>query len=120
MQEKMKEYGQDRFFAAENTTGIGPQERAAIRQLNELSVNGLEKLMKEQQLDAIVTPDAGAIGVISIGGLPGIAMPAGYDEDGAPFGISFGGIKGYEPRLIEIAYAFEHATEVRRPPTFKP
>ncbi|TVU07370.1 hypothetical protein EJB05_47422, partial [Eragrostis curvula] len=33
-----------------------------------------------------------------------------------PFGISFGGLKGYEPRLIEIAYAFEQASKVRNPP----
>jgi amidase len=42
---------------AENTTGIGAPERSAIQELNKLSANGLEKLMKELKLDAIVTPN---------------------------------------------------------------
>lgn len=35
---------------------------------------------------------------------PGIAVPARYDEQGFPFGICFGGLQGYEPRLIEFFY----------------
>lgn len=105
---------------AENTTGIGPTERAAVEEINKLNANGLEKMMKEHQLDAFVTPQASAAWVLAIGGHPGISVPAGYDKQGAPFGICFGGLKGYEPRLIEIAYAFEQATKVRRLPTFKP
>jgi amidase len=105
---------------AENTTGIGAPERSAIQELNKLSVNGLEKLMKELKLDAIVTPNDSASSVLAIGGMPGITVPAGYGKLGVPFGICFGGLKGYEPRLIEMAYAFEQATRVRKTPIFTP
>ncbi|KAL6653054.1 hypothetical protein ACP70R_011979 [Stipagrostis hirtigluma subsp. patula] len=118
-EEMLKQFDQLIFLVSENTTGIGPVEKAAIKQLGDLSANGIEKLMKEHQLDAIVAPDSSAATVLAIDGLPGIAVPAGYDEQGAPFGISFGGLKGYEPRLIEIAYAFEQATKVRKLPMFK-
>ncbi|KAM0913087.1 hypothetical protein ACQ4PT_012392 [Festuca glaucescens] len=60
MQERLEEYGQDNLIAAEKTQGIGSVEKAAIQRLEELSANGLEKLMKEKQLDAIVTPDTTA------------------------------------------------------------
>ena len=42
-------------------------------------------------------------------------MP-GYNNENMPLGISFGGLKYSEPTLIEVAYAFEHATKKRRPP----
>ncbi|KAI8025810.1 putative amidase [Camellia lanceoleosa] len=58
--------------------------------------------------------------VLAIGGYPGINVPAGYDEDGTPYGICFGGLRGSEPKLIEIAYGFEQASKVRKPPSFKP
>ncbi len=89
-----------------------------IRQLNELSADGLEKLMQDEQLDAIITPNDLVSTVLAIGGMPAITVPAGYGKMGVPFGICFGGLKGYEPRLIEMAYAFEQATKVRKAPKF--
>ncbi|XP_066347561.1 probable amidase At4g34880 [Miscanthus floridulus] len=120
IEERLKEFGQLIFLVAENTTGIGAPERSAIQELNKLSANGLEKLMKELKLDAIVTPNDSAASALAIGGMPGITVPAGYGKLGVPFGICFGGLKGYEPRLIEMSYAFEQATRVRKTPTFTP
>lgn len=116
MQERLEEYGQAIFLAAENTSGLGETEKAAIRNMAELSKNGLEKVMREKRLDAIAFPDASASPVLAIGGYPGISAPAGYSTDGLPFGICFGGLRGSEPKLIEITYAFEQATRVRKPP----
>ncbi|KAM0851278.1 hypothetical protein ACQ4PT_052533 [Festuca glaucescens] len=120
VEEKLKEIGQLIFLAAENTTGIGAMEKAAISRLNKLSADGLEKLMKEHELDAVVTPDSALSPVLAIGGMPAITVPAGYNNSGVPFGLSFGGLRGYEPRLIEMAYAFEQISNVRKAPTFLP
>jgi amidase len=92
----------------------------AIHQIHEPSANGVEKLMKEHSLDAIVAPNANAAVVLAFNGLPGITVPAGYDEEGLPFGMCFGGLRWYEPRLIEMAYGFEQGTNMRKMPMFKP
>ncbi|KAK3142920.1 hypothetical protein QOZ80_4BG0354190 [Eleusine coracana subsp. coracana] len=118
-EEMLKQFGQLIFLVAENTTGIGSMQKAAIQQLNDLTTNGVEKVMKEHRLDAIAAPDSSTASMFALGGFPAIAVPAGYDEQDAPFGISLGGLKGYEPRLIEIAYAFEQASKVRKLPMFR-
>ncbi|KAK5842259.1 hypothetical protein PVK06_004595 [Gossypium arboreum] len=112
--------GQDIFLAAQATNGIGAQEKAALANLENLSKNGLEKLMRDYKLDAVVIPRADASSVYAIGGFPAIIVPAGYDSQRVPIGISFGGLKGSEGKLIEITYAFEQATKIRKPPPFKP
>jgi len=117
MQEKLQEYGQDIFIAAEATNGIGPREKQALSDMAKWSRDGFEKVMTDNKLDAIVTPGHAFSQVLAIGGFPGISVPAGYDEKGVPFGICFGGLTGTEPKLIEIAYAFEQATKVRKNPS---
>ncbi|KAF3434622.1 hypothetical protein FNV43_RR21707 [Rhamnella rubrinervis] len=118
--EMIEEFPEDIFLAAEATNGIGDNEKAALLNLSRLSRDGFEKLLWEKKLDALVTPGFDVASVLAIGGFPGINVPAGYDKKGVPFGITFSGLKGSEPKLIEIAYGFEQATKVRKPPTFQP
>lgn len=73
--------------------------------------------MEDHKLDAMVTPGSRACAVYAIGGYPAMTVPAGYERDGMPFGICFGGLRGSEPKLIEISYAFEQVTKVRKPPS---
>lgn len=75
--------------------------------------------MIKNQLDAIAAPGLLISTVLAIGGFPGVSVPAGYNPQGIPFGIAFGGLKGFEPRLIEIAYGFEHLTKSRKPPSLE-
>ncbi|KAF9620765.1 hypothetical protein IFM89_014498 [Coptis chinensis] len=81
-----------------------------VTNLKKLSEDGVVKLMKENKLDALVTLGADIAPILAIGGFPGINVPAGYNTKGVPFGSNFGGLKGSEPKLIEIDYSFEQAT----------
>ncbi|KAE9603031.1 hypothetical protein Lal_00012790 [Lupinus albus] len=113
--EKLDEYGQDIMLEAQRTNGIGKTENQVLLNLTRLSQNGFEKLMKRNKLDAVVVPGPNFSRILAIGGYPGVIVPAGY-EKGDPFGICFAGLKGSEPNLIEIAYSFEQATKIRKPP----
>ncbi|GER50285.1 glutamyl-tRNA(Gln) amidotransferase subunit A [Striga asiatica] len=117
--ELCQELGQDILIAANSTNGIENEQRQAVETMERLSRDGFEKLMIENELDAMVTLNWDASTLLAIGGFPGITVPAGYDSNGMPFGICFGGLKGSEPLLIEIGYAFEQATRVRKPPSLK-
>ena len=108
IQEKL-EYGQDQFVKAEATSGIRNAEKAALANLAKLTREGFVELMTKNKLDAIVTPGVSVSTILAIGGFPGVIVPAGYDSDEKPFGLCFGGLKGSEPKLIEIAYGFEQA-----------
>ena len=47
-------------------------------------------------------------------------FPAGFDPKPAPYGVSFTGMACSEPRLIELAFAFEQATKRRVKPASTP
>ncbi|KAK9129496.1 hypothetical protein Sjap_009983 [Stephania japonica] len=117
--EKMDEIGHNIFLAAERTNGIGNVERKAVKNMRRLARKGFERVMVENELDALVTPGSLVAPVLAIGGFPGISVPAGYTSNGIPFGICFGGLRGSEPKLIEIAYGFEQATKIRKSPSFQ-
>ncbi|KAG4999832.1 hypothetical protein JHK87_020904 [Glycine soja] len=115
--EKLEEYGQDLLLLAEETNGVEELNHAVLN-MSRLSHNGFEKLMITNELDAVVVPSSTFSSILAIGGYPGVIVPAGY-EKGVPFGICFGGLKGSESKLIEIAYSFEQATMIRKPPPLR-
>lgn len=95
---------------------------------------GLDAVLKANRLDAILTPGASGADLASRAGYPIIVVPFGMVPNAppqqpfpenfhplpAPFGVGFTGASCSEPRLFEIAYAFEQATKRRVPPPSTP
>jgi amidase len=90
---------------------------------------GIDGVLKAHKLDAILTPGGSGAGLAARAGYPIIvvpfgmvpnaptpALPAGFNAKPAPYGVGFTGAQCSEPRLIELAYAFEQATKRRIPP----
>ena len=47
---------------------------------------------------------------------PPVPFPAGFDPKPQPYGVGFTGPACSEPKLLQLAYAFEQATKKRTPP----
>jgi amidase len=94
---------------------------------------GLDSVLDEYRLDALIAPTTGAPTPISLGGddFPGacsqasaiagypiLNVPVGYVGQ-LPIGMSFMGRAFSEPTLLKLAYAFEQAHPIRRPPEYR-
>jgi amidase len=95
--------------------------------------HGIDEVMKAERLDAILFPGASGAGIAARPGYPTVivpfalvpnaptpAFPSGFDAKSGPFGVSFTGMACSEPKLLELAYAFEQATKKRVPPQVVP
>ena len=61
----------------------------------------------------------GSSNAAAVAGYPDITLPAGFIA-GLPVGVSFFGRAWSEAALLKIAYGFEQATKIRKPPRFMP
>lgn len=131
------------FFAQElfeRAQALGPlttpaylAERDKARRL--AGPEGIDAALKAHNLDALVAPSmspawptdpingdhftGAGYGAAAVARYPSITVPMG-ESHGLPLGIAFMGTAWSEPRLIELAYAFEQKTKSRRAPRFLP
>ncbi len=95
--------------------------------------HGIDEVMTALDLDALLFPAVAGAALAARPGYPTVAVPftrvrapsdasypPGFELEPAPMGVSFVGGACDEPRLIEIAFAFEQATRGRVPPTSAP
>ncbi|WP_053361560.1 amidase family protein [Bacillus sp. FJAT-27251] len=120
--EKMLKYGQKILQGSEDTSGTLTEEQylKALEHDQYMSKDhGIDYALSKGGAAALIFPHDHGSDIAARAGYPSITVPAGYTAMGEPFAITFTGHAYSEPQLIKLAYAFEQATKVRRPPVLE-
>ena len=129
-------YGQARLDGADEIDLEEDRVKYETDRAQDLRLNGehgIDEVMTDLELDALLFPASSGAGIAARPGYPTVIvpfafaqtepdppMPDGFDPKPRPFGVSFTGMACSEPRLIELAFAFEQATMRRMPPPGMP
>jgi amidase len=132
---EMPYFKQEHLIAAQAKPGLDAREyrEALANDLRYARDEGIDQVMKEHKLDALVAPTGGPAWLTdyingdhyggsfsspaAVAGYPHITVPAGFTR-GLPVGMSFVGGAWSEATLIGMAYAYEQASKRRRAPAF--
>ncbi|WP_044162563.1 amidase family protein [Salinibacillus aidingensis] len=118
-EDHMLKYGQTLLSSSEKTSG-NLTESAYLKSLEKdiyLSrEKGIDAVMEENGLDAILFPNNVGAAIPAKAGYPSITVPGGYTRSGKPLGITLSGKAFDEGKLLKMAYGFEQATQLRKPP----
>ncbi|MDN4052105.1 amidase [Massilia sp. YIM B02763] len=128
-------FGQEHLVAAQAKRGLNDKAyRAALANNHRYARDeGIDTVMAERQLDALVAPTGGLAWLTdfingdhyggsfsspaAVAGYPHVTVPAGQAH-GLPVGISFVGTAWSDAALIGMAYAYEQASKRRKAPAF--
>jgi amidase len=132
---EMPYFKQEHLIASQAKPGLDAREykEALANDLRYARDEGIDQVMKEHRLDALVAPTGGPAWLTdyingdhyggsfstpaAVAGYPHITVPAGFTR-GLPVGISFVGGAWSEAALIGMAYAYEQASLRRRAPVY--
>jgi len=134
--QELKWFGQEIFDLAQATGSLtDPAYIKARADATSIAQKAIDDTLAANDLDAIIAPtnspawttdlvngdhfSIGSSSPAAIAGYASITVTAGA-AFGLPVGVSFIGGKWAEPKLISLAYAWEQATKLRKPPSFLP
>lgn len=106
-------YGQE---LVERAAKVSEHDPFLDKKQLQLAQKYLLELFEREELDAIVTLDYNDVLTPAVAGYPEIMVPFGRNAAGEPRGVLFFAKDKHDPKLLELAYAFEQGTKGRLVP----
>ncbi|WP_290568133.1 amidase family protein [Leeuwenhoekiella sp. UBA6783] len=109
-------YGQKLLYGV-LADSASTEEFTAIK--DTLERNGrrfFDEPMKAHDLDAVLSINNYMAGYAAVAKYPAITVPMGYQEDNRPMGLTFIAPTLSEAQLLELAYAYEQISKMRKTP----
>lgn len=112
-------YGQKLIIASDATPGVydEPSAIASRTATIEAARYAIDSVLRDNQLDAYLTPGANYANIGAAAGYPTVIVPAGIAGGSTPMGLGFLGSAWTERSLIGLAYDYERVSHRRTPPT---
>ena len=109
-------YGHGRFEGIVKSN-ISPEDLSALKlKVRKNGISYFEKPMEQYQLDMIVSVANRNAGQAASANYPCLTVPMGYRKNGEPVGITFITRPFKEDKLLQVGYAIEQATRLRKIP----
>jgi amidase len=108
-------YGQQ-LFEGILKDSTKPKEFKILKMKLLTNVLDFFKIMAYENLDVILSINNFHSGVAAVAEHPTLTVPMGYKKSGEPISLTFIGTPFSEIKLLEIGYAFEQLTKVRKMP----
>lgn len=87
-----------------------------VTDIIEAQKEGIDEALEKYDVDVILFPLDFGSDISARAGYPTIALPAGYQEDGQPYGITIAGTKFSELLLLQLGHAIEKLLPPRQKP----
>lgn len=119
--DELRYFGQELFEVADATSGLDDPAYLAARArcIDATRSDGIDRILADGSLDAIVAPAYGDSSGPAVSGYPAISVPTGLTDDGRPGGVWLSGGFLSEPALLAFAFDLEGAVGPRPRPTFR-
>ncbi|ANC77031.1 amidase [Fictibacillus phosphorivorans] len=119
--ERCLKHNQELLLESNKTDGNLTSPEYLKAKLNDLEMTqkkGIDLVIEENNLTAIISPNDVWYGIPAKAGYPSISVPSGFDADGMPLSVIFTGEAYSEKKLIQAAYIFEQRSNKRVPVVF--
>ncbi|WP_432666684.1 amidase family protein [Wukongibacter baidiensis] len=114
-----KPYGDELHQQALETDLSKEEYEKIVAENRKVAGSIIDNVMREKNIEVIASFSNELSGIYAPAMYPAVTVPAGYKEDGEPYGVTFVASLNEDYKLLNIAFSYEQTTLHRKNPKIK-